>query len=583
MHMKHISADTAKRYPLQIYDFSLIIITFLVQLKSLFMDFDTDACYAIATSYRHLQGDRMLQEMWEPHQTSTFLLDALMALFHFIHPESYDGVVLYLQAVSILLYTLVIYIFYRYIKKHVSDHFAMLSALLLLLFRPKQLVLLEYSNMLILFSVLLYVALMQYAEHQQLHSLFCTATLLCLLALSYPSAALLTVVAVIVVLQYSSEKLRDIAILLSICFLTGGFYIGYFCSHLGLQGLGLRLQSILRGESKHVVDATSLGLSTHELFMAIGWIALVSLISLCVTLLLKHIRKTTFTKIQIMLFCTGILMVLSDLVLSVLFDDVNKTWKFCYTVTFLVITVYGTIRTYGPYQANICAWAKTSFKICLMISLGTVIAVLFLTNWALITVSGYFILAVVGAILISDTPQDESRTLESLKISTKTPLIWIYGLLFLVGIHRLWVFTDYSMATTLSYKVNTYVKAGPALGIVASYIRPYQDLCDATDFATYVTAEDTLFIVSGGNLNSLDYMIQPSSIGTYSTISIPTYNESLLDYWTAYPDKLPTVIAIDCWYGELNISEDTWIMQWIIENYHPVGDGSYYRFYRKKE
>lgn len=74
-----------------------------------------------------------------------------------------------------------------------------------------------------------------------------------------------------------------------------------------------------------------------------------------------------------------------------------------------------------------------------------------------------------------------------------------------------------------------------------------------------------------------------SETAAFSTIDTPTYDESLLRYWEMYPDKKPTVIAVKAWNQEIGVDEDTWIMQWINENYHQYTDGQYWRFYRKKE
>ena len=60
-------------------------------------------------------------------------------------------------------------------------------------------------------------------------------------------------------------------------------------------------------------------------------------------------------------------------------------------------------------------------------------------------------------------------------------------------------------------------------------------------------------------------------------------DKRLLVYWELYPEKEPDVIVVDCWYGQLQEDVDSWIMQYI-ENefgYTQVSDGRYVRFYRK--
>lgn len=74
----------------------------LVSIKSIFTDFGVDNGYAVATSYRHISGDRMFLEMWEPHQTSAFLVDILMLVYRVFVP-SFTGVAIYLQITGVLL------------------------------------------------------------------------------------------------------------------------------------------------------------------------------------------------------------------------------------------------------------------------------------------------------------------------------------------------------------------------------------------------------------------------------------------------------------------------------------------------
>jgi len=84
-------------------------------------------------------------------------------------------------------------------------------------------------------------------------------------------------------------------------------------------------------------------------------------------------------------------------------------------------------------------------------------------------------------------------------------------------------------------------------------------------------------------VDAINHLYVDAIISDSSTVSTPTYNESILDYWTVNPHKYPNVIAVQCWYGEMRVEDDTWIMQWINNEFKPdeVWDGRYWRFYRK--
>ena len=49
--------------------------------KNLFIGADTDEGYGIMVGYRLAMGDRLLLEMWEPHQTSAIFTAVFIRLF----------------------------------------------------------------------------------------------------------------------------------------------------------------------------------------------------------------------------------------------------------------------------------------------------------------------------------------------------------------------------------------------------------------------------------------------------------------------------------------------------------------------
>ena len=52
--------------------FSLFLCTILVNIKSVFTDYNSDVGYAVAMAQRLADGDGLFIKMWEPHQTAAF-------------------------------------------------------------------------------------------------------------------------------------------------------------------------------------------------------------------------------------------------------------------------------------------------------------------------------------------------------------------------------------------------------------------------------------------------------------------------------------------------------------------------------
>ena len=94
----------------------LWILAVLVSIKTIFTDFGGDNAYSMAMSYRHITGDRMFLEMWEPHQTSIFLTDILMWVYGLVVP-SFTGVAVYLQVCGTLFFALIAVFLFKAIKE----------------------------------------------------------------------------------------------------------------------------------------------------------------------------------------------------------------------------------------------------------------------------------------------------------------------------------------------------------------------------------------------------------------------------------------------------------------------------------
>lgn len=139
--------EKIQRYSLQkVVLWLLFLAAIWANVKSIFMNFDVDTEYAAAMSYRMLQGDRMFQQMWEPHQTSAFLCTLLMKLYVAVTGGT-AGVIIYLQAAGVLIHGAITFLFYSFLKNRTDLSTARLMSIYFLAARPKDIVFPEYSNM----------------------------------------------------------------------------------------------------------------------------------------------------------------------------------------------------------------------------------------------------------------------------------------------------------------------------------------------------------------------------------------------------------------------------------------------------
>lgn len=99
---------------------ALILGVIFLNIKKVFMDFSVDVEYAITMSYRLAMGDHMFSQMWEPHQTSAFLLAFFIKIWMSALGTT-TGLVIYLNTVSLLAKSTVTLFFYKPLKTTYSE------------------------------------------------------------------------------------------------------------------------------------------------------------------------------------------------------------------------------------------------------------------------------------------------------------------------------------------------------------------------------------------------------------------------------------------------------------------------------
>jgi hypothetical protein len=85
------------------------------------------------------------------------------------------------------------------------------------------------------------------------------------------------------------------------------------------------------------------------------------------------------------------------------------------------------------------------------------------------------------------------------------------------------------------------------------------------------------------SLSTIGYLYEDVSICTNSTISTPTFDEKILEYWKKNPEKCPNVVILDCWFGDMSRYEDSWIIHWLDNEFEnaEIQEGQYWRYYRR--
>ena len=556
----------------------LIIGAFLVNIKSIFTDYDVDVEYAVAMGYRMVRGERMFIDMWEPHQTSGFLCYLFTKLYLLI-TNTTTGLVLYLNSAGFICYSIVVYFFYKTINYKVSPLLGKLIALFLFVVRVKDVQIMEFANMQIMFSILLMTCLLKHYENEKKKGwLVLGAFALCAEIVSYPSCIVVFLIVLLIISVYSSERIKDMAIFGGVCIVAGISYITYFLYQTSISELMNSIRHIIAFDDYHNNNITNKESYFTFFNQGIAWMLQCLCISAAVTFVIRCICKLKAKKHGGEYRSPAVLSIFAvSLMLSDIFLVIVKRERFTYLVTYLLIIIIGCVGY------KYCSKEERKL-ICVVgfISLGSFFATMLLTDLDFLSVVRYLVVAVAIAILPISKLLDRHYSLKkSVYIRYMILIMFVGTIIFRRG----FMFKADSFSGFNLFDIGGVVKSGPELGIVTEYFAAYNKNQSMVDWLDYINPGESLLLVGNETVNCINYLYQDVIISNPSVISTPTYNEEMLVYWEQYPDKYPDVIAVDCWFGELHVPEDSWIMQWINNNYMPYEtiDGTYWRFYRMKK
>lgn len=541
----------------------MFILGILVNIKSIFVDYDCDAGYAFAMANRLLNGDKMFVGMWEPHQTSAIFTAVFMKLYKTVFATT-DGVVLFLNTVNFLIYLAVAIFAIKTFSKYVNKNAAIMMGIVLLVLRPKIAQTFDYANLTIIFSAMFFLLLIRYLVcERKLSTLILSAVFLCLNVLAYPTAAILYIGMLVCILAYSEHKLRDFLVSIGTCFVLGGAYVGYFAITIGLKNLIESVGNIVSADS-HSEESFYTGASYFK-EVAIGAaviLASVGIAYLIYLLINRGSKKKNFETILAPLY--AVFVIAETFVVPLVFDDPNMAYWSLDRICLPAVVIFGLFGYRYLEDAE-----KKIYIIGMTISILTVVSVLLLTNLSLITAFGYLHIAAMVSIMslslraLRTAKESATHTLSYLCVATLIILLFSQGKANLGS-------------------VENYIRTGPRKWCVSTLADCNKNKISVDDWKEAVTDTDAVLIVKTFDIDPIYYMFSDAKAATNSTISTPTYGEGLQSYWELNPDRVPTVIAIPCWEGFEEGNPPEWLSDMIADEYALDIQGTYWNFYRKK-
>ena len=559
----------------------LVIGTILATLKCIFVSLQMDEEYAISLPYRLLLGDKMFAQIWDPHQTSAFLIQFLIWIFQkLIGTTTY--VVIWIRFAGVLMHGAVAYYLYRFLKTITCKEHSFYLALIYFNLLPKTYVMPEFSNMMVWGLTMLLIAMTRLIRLQQgkwnYRMTFTAVEIgfwICFMVLSYPSCVLMFPFVIWYVLRFCRYKGKTAGIITAVCGICGGVYVGYLLSYMKVSELIANIKSLVASCGSHSDGALyKLALYGAGICVAILFGTVYTLLTKVVYAgICKKTGKDPKEKSEEARATKMLLLLMTAFVLQFL-HWILMLWKYESSYPF---AVYFFIFGYTFY---IMKQEKENRQILILWMGGNItmyVAILLLTNLTIFTSVKYLMPGVImGMITILAYVKQKAPAAYG-KYARNLLLLWCFVATFVKG----WAYTDDDGLMKNITCVGNVISEGPGKGIFTEYMQGYMQESIYEEMQQYVQPGDNLLVIDS---HTLCYLYQDVNVASSITICTPTFDENLLDYWERNPDKYPDVIAVRCWFGELMWEDDGWLMNWIDEEYQAeqVIDGKYLRYYIKR-
>lgn len=556
----------------------LILLSFLTTIKVCFFNMNIDEEYAITLSYRIVSEDRMFLEIWEPHQTSGFLTAALCWIYQTC-TGTLEYLVLYLRICGALLQAAISIFMYRTLKTSFSRFGAMVSCFFFYNLLPKQIQTPEFSNMLVGFSVLVMLCLFRacYSAHRRLW-LGAAGIFLCGLVLSYPSCILAVPVYILCLKKICpSSFFKDLGVLAAVCILLGGGYIAFFLSHMTLSQFLFGLRQMMTDGSHSGTFLYRLACYGEDLRNLLPHLCILVILACVFTLLYWFVTQRRGHRWPFWYFFSCCILCIScaQQITIWLGDSLNFHYPllYFYLLYGVGIWAYQKKRSSGKPQYRMLFWIGS---VC-----GGFVwfTALLITNTTISVTGSYLSSGLIPAILLlTDGPGLNVASLKENSISYKLPAVLAaMGLLVTTLFAKGFMICENQGLRSNIFFVRQKALSGPAKNIYYAYLNGYDYNSYVELLADCCAPGDSLLYVG---VHNLYYLLTDSKIAVPSTISTPVFDNRLLEYWSYFPERYPTLVVIDLgYYGTSDVD-------FIMNSLHlqePIAGNAEFTVYRTEQ
>ncbi len=557
-------------------------------IKSIFVGADIDESYGVTLGYRLVQGDLLLWDMWEPHQTSGIFTALFIRLILLFTGGSLHYMTVFLRICFFLVQAgIALYLYYS-LKDCIpvlDRPERILFAMLCYLTTPKCNYVPEYSNLHMWFSTLLILFLLQYFCKDSrnfgrgLYLVLAGGMLACDV-LAYPSMVLFYPFCAGVILFFSDtdKKRRNWRGLLQFtlpCVLGAAVFLGYIGSYMSMDDIALVVPAILGDGSHQMSMAEKTGIWLSDGFMILLVILGCAAVAAVLILPIKKIygRKADFSNTQkwngtVFLLCAWFVTQMVYQIICWLNSDYNSGYP---------QIVYAAVPLLGLWCVRKCRKKEQIGLLMIWFSIVNYIALNLFSNWRPLCLNVYLVIGLLGGMLC--WRQYFWEKCGEFGVQLVKCLCVIFILIEVFGRCLLVIGGD--EGSNMLFQVRGISRQGVRGGILTSYMNSYRYNDNYNRFSELIPEGSKVLYLGP---SSFYYMLGDCQVAAPSTISTPEYDESLQLYYELHPERFPDVVVMESCYGDVSyFASDDYIFQWIEKEFAPdiVEDYPYVRVYYK--
>lgn len=509
--------------------YAAMLVSVMAIVKTVLFSTDIDESYALSVAYRLLSGDKLLYNMWEPHQLSAYCIAGFMGIYEWIVGD-YTGVVIYLRTIGVLIHLGLGIWLYRKSSVLVSPSCGVILFLLHINFLPKWLQLPEFELLNYWMLLLAFLFLTIYVEKEaSVIAPACVGLILVLQIMNYPTMILLYPVYVWGIGRMSKKARRDIYIVTLCALISGIAFLFYLFSYMDVRELQVALQYIFADPSH---TSVSFGYRILSYGKELGIDMLLAAGIMCICYLLFY-TKTGKHRLLCALKGTVVLYTMA-MVFGCLFADQNQ---------FFLQERYGICAIIGVvcYGASVKERReKVCFYMGIVPGMVAMVATLLITNMTVgVAYSKLFVSVMATFMLLLSEKQPTC--------SYKMTYTMAYGLLAGLLLCKLMLIRVTGCLPVTMNAEFERIANGPFKGIYALQKQGETRNFEMSVLKEYVDPGDKLLYFGCDSSVYIDLQAEVSAASVQGTA---VFNEDFIDYFAIFPEKYPDVIVVDEDYSE---------------------------------